>query len=309
MIQPLLEIKNLSKTFGSIQAVNKVSFSVDRATTVGLLGPNGAGKTTLLSMLTRHCEPDKDSSTSIKMFGYDPIKDELKIKYQLGIVPQEDNLDAELKVEQNLNIYARFYNLTGDLAKQRIHELLSFFDLNTKTDARIKELSGGMKRRLLIARALLNNPSMLILDEPTTGLDPQVRIHIWDRLHQLKQEGVTILLTTHYMDEAFRLCDKIIVMDEGKVVIQGNPHSLVRDNMERYVLELLQPELMNKFSEKAINQPGVRREEAARTVNFYAQDISLLHELEKDLVVGQYLLRESNLEDLFLKITGKALRE
>jgi lipooligosaccharide transport system ATP-binding protein len=238
MSELAIKVTNVSKSYQSIKAVNALSFEVEAASCLSLLGPNGAGKTTMMKMLYGMVRRDKPDSSLINVLGYDPIYQPLEIKYLSGIVPQEDNLDIELSVIQNLLIYAKFYGLFKKKALSRIMELLSFMELLEKKDIKIRELSGGMKRRLIIARALLNSPRLLILDEPTTGLDPQVRHLIWDKLHLLKKEGVTILLTTHYMEEAFQLSDRVIIMYKGEKILEGPPVNLIREHIEPFVLEI-----------------------------------------------------------------------
>jgi lipooligosaccharide transport system ATP-binding protein len=201
----VININNISKSFGKVRAVQNLSFSVEEGSCFGFLGPNGAGKTTVMKIIYGKCTREKNSDDTMDIFGYDPAKNELAIKYLSGVVQQEDNLDDELNVAQNLMIYSKFYNMPVKEARERIEYLLDFFELSDKTKSKIKELSGGMKRRLVIARALLNSPRLLILDEPTTGLDPQVRHLIWEKIRQLQKQQTTVLLTTHYMEEAFRL--------------------------------------------------------------------------------------------------------
>ncbi len=259
MENEVIIVKDISKSFGKVRAVRNFSFQVESATCFGLLGPNGAGKTTLMKMLYGKCLRDKDCAGSMDIFGYDPRKDELKIKFISGVVPQENNLDDELDVTQNLLIFSKFYNIPTETAKERIAELLDFLELSEKADSKIKELSGGMKRRLVIVRALINNPKLLILDEPTTGLDPQVRHLIWDKLRQLKKQGTTILLTTHYMEEAFQLCDSIVIMHKGSEVMQGEPQELLEQNIEKYVLELLPGESVQTLEQSGL-LASVRRD-------------------------------------------------
>ncbi|MHC4989291.1 MAG: ABC transporter ATP-binding protein, partial [Planctomycetota bacterium] len=237
-----------------------------------------------------------------------PADQELQIKYLSGVVPQEDNLDEELNVLQNLLLFARFYNMPPTKARQRIEELLDFLELTEKRTSLIRDLSGGMKRRLVIARALLNQPRLLILDEPTTGLDPQVRHVIWDKLRQLKRQGTTLLLTTHYMEEAFAICDTILILHQGKKVLQGSPKQLLAEHIEQYVLELTENEadaetLKNRLPEH------VRIDPSGETVRFYSNEIEPLKSVADHLPVGQYYLRQSNLEDVFLKTTGRTLNE
>ena len=234
----VITVKNISKNFGSICAVSDLGFEVAPAVCFGFLGPNGAGKTTLMKMLYGKCLRNKNCNGRMDVFGYDPRENELEIKYFSGVVPQENNLDQELNVIQNLMIFSKFYGISAIEARKRIDFLLDFLELSEKAGSKIRELSGGMKRRLVIARSLINNPKLLILDEPTTGLDPQVRHLIWEKLRQLKKNGTTILLTTHYMEEAFHLCDRLLIMHKGKEIMQGNPRHLLAENIEKYVLEL-----------------------------------------------------------------------
>ena len=250
---PVVTVQNVHKTYGTLRAVKQLSFSVQEGSCVGLLGPNGAGKTTMMKMVYGKCLRDPDPPSSLSVFGYDPAKNELDIKYLSGVVPQEDNLDEELNVWQNLRVYAKLYGMPKHSAETRIPELLGFMELGEKRAVKIKELSGGMKRRLIIARALLHEPRLLILDEPTTGLDPQVRHLIWDKLRQLRREGLTILLTTHYMEEAFQICDSVLIMHKGVKVMEGQPGSLVEKHIERFVLETRDQEAADH---RAVVLPG-----------------------------------------------------
>lgn len=301
----IIILENINKCFGPFKAVKDLSFSVTGSMCFGLLGPNGAGKTTTMKMIygvsNRDCQPKGKMS----VLGFDPQKDSLSIKYISGVVPQENNLDEELNVEENLQIYARFYNIPPKEASKRITELLNFMELSEKHKARIKDLSGGMKRRLIIARALLNNPKLLILDEPTTGLDPQVRHLIWEKLRKLKKQGMTILLTTHYMDEAFQICDRIIIMNKGEKILEGNPHLLIDNNIESYVLEINSRELFQKVKNKIPS--SVRIDESTDVVRIYSKEQSALKSITESLGPGEFYLRQSNLEDLFLKTTGSTL--
>ncbi|MHC5118657.1 MAG: ABC transporter ATP-binding protein [Planctomycetota bacterium] len=304
----VIQVQNVSKTFGTLQAVADLSFEVPEKTCFGFLGPNGAGKTTMMKMLYARALRDRGHESRIDVFGYDPADQELQIKYLSGVVPQEDNLDEELNVLQNLLLFARFYNMPPTKARQRIEELLDFLELTEKRMSLIRDLSGGMKRRLVIARALLNQPRLLILDEPTTGLDPQVRHVIWDKLRQLKRQGTTLLLTTHYMEEAFAICDTILILHQGKKVLQGSPKQLLAEHIEQYVLELTENEadaetLKNRLPEH------VRIDPSGQTVRFYSNEIEPLKSVADHLPVGQYYLRQSNLEDVFLKTTGRTLNE
>jgi lipooligosaccharide transport system ATP-binding protein len=307
MLEKAISVRQLYKRFGGFLAVRGVSFDVECGRCVGLLGPNGAGKTTTLKVLYGMCRRDADSA-SVRVLGFDPARDELEIKCRSGVVPQDDNLDSELKVRQNLLVYAKFYGLPGDVARQRIDELLHFFEIADKRDARIRELSGGMKRRLLIARALINNPKLLILDEPTTGLDPQVRHLIWDKIRHLKREGVTILITTHYMEEAFQLCDKVIIMNEGVIVAEGDPAELISGKVERFVLEIIRPERMEGDVARLVGA-GMRVERALGTAFIYSDEDAGLRSILASLPPGAAHIRPSNLEDLFIRLTGRKLNE
>jgi lipooligosaccharide transport system ATP-binding protein len=303
-----IRVKNVTKYFGKVCAVNGLSFEVQANTCFGLLGPNGAGKTTMMKTIYGKSTLDNSNGSSIDVFGYNPATDELAIKYLSGVVPQEDNLDDELNVVQNLRIYARLYALSSKIADERIGRLLDFLELSEKHKASIKQLSGGMKRRLIIARALLNNPKLLILDEPTTGLDPQVRHLIWDKLRQLKKQGTTILLTTHYMEEAFALCDMVLIMDKGKAVCQGSPAELLEQNIEKYVLELTGAIPPEKITGREDLQ-AVRIDRGQETTRLYSNDVERLKHLAAQLEGAHYYLRQTNLEDVFLKATGRELNE
>ena len=245
---------------------------------------------------------------SIDVLGYDPASNELAIKYLSGVVPQDNNLDEELDVISNLMVYSRFYALPRKAATSRIDYLLGFMELSDKRAARIRELSGGMQRRLVIARALMNNPKLLILDEPTTGLDPQVRHLIWDKLRQLKRHGTTILLTTHYMEEAFALCDTILIMDKGAGILRGSPAELLTQNVEKHVLEITGSHSLETIADGAMLQK-VRIDRTQETMRVYCDDDQLLRQLAGGLKDAHYFLRQSNLEDVFLKATGRALNE
>ena len=304
----IIEAENIYKTYGGgeTKAVAGVSFSVPPGVCFGMLGPNGAGKSTMMKMIYGVCYRDSRPDSRLSVFGHDPGRSALPIKFLSGIVPQEDNLDEELNVEQNLRVFCKFYNIGGGQAKERIAELLSFMELSEKQRHGIKQLSGGMKRRLIIARALLNNPRLLILDEPTTGLDPQVRHLIWDKLRHLKRLGMTILLTTHYMDEAFQICDTVLIMDKGMRVAEGNPQQLVDKHIESYVMEIYSKEAFAIIS-KNVTEKCCRVDDGGDVARVYSDDYERLREFSKHLGSGEFYLRQSNLEDLFLKITGSRL--
>jgi lipooligosaccharide transport system ATP-binding protein len=309
MVKTIINVSNISKSFGKILAVRDLSFSVESGSCFGFLGPNGAGKTTVMKIIYGKCTRDKNPDSRMNIFGHDPATNELAIKYLSGVVPQEDNLDDELNVIQNLMIYSRFYNMPVKVARQRIEYLLDFLELSEKADSKIKDLSGGMKRRLVIARALLNSPRLLILDEPTTGLDPQVRHLIWDKIRQLQKKETTVLLTTHYMEEAYQLCDHLLIMHKGQNIMEGRPENLLKENMEPYVLEVRDPEIaggthLEKFSNR------IRADRGPDVMRYYSGEIDLLKELAAShLKAGNYLIRQTNLEDVFLKATGRQLND
>ena len=307
MAKTVINVQNMSKSFGKIQAVRNLSFSVESGNCFGFLGPNGAGKTTAMKIIYGKCTRDKNSDSRMDIFGYDPATNELAIKYLSGVVQQENNLDDELNVIQNLMIFSRFYDMAPDVARQRIEYLLDFLELSDKKKSKIKELSGGMKRRLVIARALLNSPRLLILDEPTTGLDPQVRHLIWDKIRQLQKQETTVLLTTHYMEEAFQLCDRLIIMHKGQNIMEGRPENLLKENMEPYVLEVRDTETTAQIvPEKLSNR--IRADRGPDVTRYYSNQIDLLKDMAAShLKTGNYLIRQTNLEDVFLKATGRQL--
>ena len=309
MAKTVINVANMSKSFGKIRAVRELSFSVESGSCYGFLGPNGAGKTTAMKIIYGKCTRNKNSGSRMDIYGYDPAKNELAIKYLSGVVQQENNLDEELNVIQNLMIYSQFYNLPVKKAKERIEYLLDFLELSEKSKSKIKDLSGGMKRRLVIARALLNSPRLLILDEPTTGLDPQVRHLIWDKIRQLQKKETTVLLTTHYMEEAFQLCDRLLIMHKGEKIMEGRPENLLKENMEPYVLEVRDAESAAKITpEKLSNR--VRADHASGVMRYYCSKIDVLKELAAThLKAGNYLIRQTNLEDVFLKATGRQLND
>jgi lipooligosaccharide transport system ATP-binding protein len=306
---PVIKVENLSKSFRDVKALENLSFSVEEGSCYGFLGPNGAGKTTAMKIIYGKCTRDEDHECKVNIFGYDPAQEELSIKFLSGVVQQEDNLDDELNVVQNLMIYSKFYNMQASEAKKRIDYLLDFFELSEKSKSKIRELSGGMKRRLVIARALLNQPKLLILDEPTTGLDPQVRHLIWEKIRQLQKQGTTVLLTTHYMEEAFQLCDHVLIMHKGRKVMEGRPADLVELNIEKFVLEILNVQLISAEcrDRKAEN---IRVEESQAMMRYYSSDINVLKEFANScLESGNYLIRQTNLEDVFLHATGRQLND
>jgi len=299
----LITVKNVSKTYKTdsakkFKAVDNLSFNVKEASCFGFLGPNGAGKTTMMKMIYSRLERNFEPNSIIDVFGFDPAKNPLKVKFASGVVPQEDNLDVDINVFQNLLIYSKFYGMPKRDAKTRIDELLEFMDLSEKSKAEVRALSGGMRRRLVIARALLHKPRLLILDEPTT----------WNKLRELKENGMTILLTTHYMEEAYQICDNIIIMDEGVKIIEGPPKVLLRNNLEKYVLELTKFEkgLLTKLD---IDKKVIRKDYFHEPLHLYSDDFTALRKVADVLDNKEHNLRQTNLEDLFMKLTGRTLNE
>ena len=310
-----IEIEHLYKHYGDFEAVHDLSFSVPTGKCTAFLGPNGAGKTTTIKTLYGKAQPDRHPDTRISVLGFTLPGQELEAKARIGLVPQDNCLDEDLNVEQNLDIYARLYGMERPRIKPRIAELLDFLELSEKAKSRVKELSGGMQRRLVIARALLNNPELLILDEPTTGLDPQVRQLIWDKLRNLMRSGVTVLLTTHYMDEAWQIADEIIIMDKGKKVLQGQPQSLMANEIESWVMEILDPAVLDRvepaarYIDRQASSGQLRRENSHERILLYSDDQGLLDSVARQLPAGSVLARPAHLEDLFLKATGRSLHE
>jgi lipooligosaccharide transport system ATP-binding protein len=302
----LIEAENLSKTYGEFVAVNNVSFTVKRGESFGLLGPNGAGKSTTMRMIASTL---LRSSGELKILGMDPNADGPQIRAHLGVVPQQDNLDSELKVYENLYIYGRYFGLGRQHIKNKVEELLDFAQLQEKRNSKVEQLSGGMKRRLTIARGLMNDPDIVLLDEPTTGLDPQARHILWDRLFRLKEEGATLVLTTHYMDEAEQLCDRLIVMDKGEIKAEGSPSDLIRTYSSREVLEVRFGSERNVAIGQQLEQYAERIEVLPDRILLYAEDGEAV--LEKLIAANLHpvtsLVRRSSLEDVFLRLTGRSL--
>lgn len=293
-----VEVRGLSKSYGTLTAVDQIDFTVERGQSFGLLGPNGAGKSTTMRMI--YCRTPLTSG-QLTVEGWDVRRDRKKIKSLVGVVPQENNLDPDLNVIENLQVYARCFRIPAEEAQLRAEELLAFMGLTDKRETSVDDLSGGMKRRLIVARALINKPQVLILDEPTTGLDPNARHELWDRLRELRRQRVTILLSTHYMEEAEKLCDQLIIMDQGKILISGEPRKLIEQNVSKFVLEV--PE------EDGLHPPSVHPEVTAETHGsiryYFAPSPDLLTSFLRQHSDRQYLLRPSNLEDVFLKLTGR----
>jgi lipooligosaccharide transport system ATP-binding protein len=300
--------RGLRKTFGSTEAVRGIDFDVLQGECFGFLGPNGAGKTTTMRMIS--CVSPLTSG-SLKVFGLDTSKSMREIKQRLGVVPQEANLDEELPVEENLTVYARFFNLPSSVAATRAKEQLEFMELTEKRMAKVSELSGGMRRRLLISRAMMNEPDLLILDEPTTGLDPQARHLVWDKLFELKRRGVTQIVTTHYMDEAHELCDRVAIMDQGRIVDEGVPQVLIQKHIGREVLEVRVSEPMGSQI-LAFSSSMVKGYDSYRDLLVLYTDEAerVLEKIKSSEIKTDYtLIRRSSLEDVFLKLTGRRLTE
>jgi lipooligosaccharide transport system ATP-binding protein len=298
--------KDLTKNFGDVGAVNGISFAVREGECFGFLGPNGAGKTTTIKMI--NCVSPV-SSGSIEVFGLEANIDNREIRKMIGVVPQEITLDVDLTVYENLKVFANFFDIPRAEAKKRIAELIAFVELEAKAKCTIHELSTGMKRRLLIARALVNQPKLIIADEPTTGLDPQVRHLIWQRLRLLKNRGATLLLTTQYMEEAEQLCDRIVVMHQGKILKEGVPAQLVRDEIGKEVVEIRTAKDEDSRLIAALAGVACGHERAGDTLYFYCRDGHDLMQKVLELNLPNVLHRPATLEDVFLKLTGRGLVE
>lgn len=308
MSQSLISARGLTKKFGDLTAVDGIDFDVSRGESFGLLGPNGAGKSTVMRMIGATSQRDAGQLT---ILGKDPEKHGPQIRAHLGVVPQQDNLDMQLSVTENLYIYGRYFGLPRKFVRGKIDELLSFAQLEEKRDSKVEALSGGMKRRLTIARALVSEPEILMLDEPTTGLDPQARHILWDRLFRLKEQGVTLVITTHFMDEAEQLCDRLVVMDKGKIMAQGAPAGLIKDYSTKEVLEVRFGADRNQEVADALKAMCERIEELPDRILMYTEDGEAL--LERIYASGLHpktsLVRRSSLEDVFLRLTGRTLIE
>ena len=308
MSEPLIVAHQLVKKFGDFTAVDGIDVEVQPGEVFGFLGPNGAGKSSTMRMIA--CVSPVTSGT-LRLFGLDPATHGPDIRGRIGVVPQLDTLDGELSVQENLWLYGRYFDLPRAEAKRRAAELLDFAQLNDKADSVVENLSGGMKRRLSIARSLINNPQLLLLDEPTTGLDPQARHVLWDRLYRLKQQGVTQVLTTHYMDEAEQLCDRLVVMDQGRIVAEGSPRSLIEQYSTREVLELRFAAGSNGEHASKLGGIGERQELLPDRVLVYARDgeAALAETHARGLEPESALVRRASLEDVFLQLTGRSLAD
>ena len=302
----MISAKGLRKSFGDFEAVRGIDVEVQPGESFGFLGPNGAGKSSTMRMIAAVSPP---SGGELAILGMDPAVDGPSIRARIGVCPQEDTLDKELNVRDNLLVYGRYFGIPKAEVRSRADELLSFVQLTDKAKAKVEDLSGGMKRRLTIARSLVSNPDLLLLDEPTTGLDPQARHLLWDRLFRLKQQGVTLVLTTHYMDEAEQLCDRLVVMDGGQIVAEGSPLALIREHSTREVAEL-------RFGVGEHHALAAKVEDLAERVEvlpdrllLYTSDgeetLAKVHERGLDPVA--VLVRRSTLEDVFLRLTGRTL--
>lgn len=305
---PVVKATELVKKYKEFSAVDGISFEIASGESFGFLGPNGAGKSTTMRMIGA---VSTRTSGELSVVGLDPNNYGPEIRSQLGVVPQSDNLDTELRVRENLIVYGRYFGLGRSFLSSKADELLEFAQLKDKAKERIDDLSGGMKRRLTIARALINDPRILLLDEPTTGLDPQARHILWDRLFRLKEQGTTLILTTHYMDEAEQLCDRLVVIDKGKIMAEGSPASLIRKYSSREVLELRFGSEHNVKVAKKVDGIGERVEVLPDRILIYSENGEATLKQITDLGLNPLtsLVRRSSLEDVFLRLTGRSLIE
>jgi len=296
--------ERLTKDYDEFRAVDNINFSIHQGECFGFLGPNGAGKSTTMRMI--HCASPLTSG-KLKVLDLDVTQEPRRIKALIGVAPQENNLDPDFPVIKNLTAYARYFKMDKAMALKRAEELLKFMQLTEKRDEMVEELSGGMKRRLIIARALINEPRILILDEPTTGLDPQARHLIWERIRELKRKGVTVILTTHYMDEAEKLCDRLVIMDKGKIVVEGTPRKLIEERIGAEVIEIDEPSPEVEAFAKA---KGLDFERTADRLLIYSRCCEdLIGELRTKFQLDSVVIRRASLEDVFLRLTGRRLVE
>ena len=306
--EALVRARKLTKRFGSFTAVDAIDFDVRPAEAFGFLGPNGAGKTSTMRMIAC-ASPVTDGELSV--MGMNPATQARKIKGRLGVVPQVDNLDTELTVRENLEMYARYFDIPGPVARGRADELLEFVQLDERAKDQVETLSGGMKRRLTIARALINEPDLIIFDEPTTGLDPQARHLLWDRLYRLKQRGATLIITTHYMDEAEQLCDRLVVMDKARIAAEGSPRELIDRYSTKEVLELRFGDAERASLDGRLEGLAQRIEVLPDRTLLYTDDgertLDEVH--QRNIAVQSALVRRASLEDVFLSLTGRSLVE
>ena len=308
MPAPVITASALTKKYKDFAAVDGISFEVAPGESFGLLGPNGAGKSTTMRMVGA---VSTRTSGTLSILGLDPDEHGPEIRSQLGVVPQADNLDQELRVRDNLIVYGRYFGIARSVIAKKADELLEFAQLTDRAKAKVDDLSGGMKRRLTIARALVNDPRILLLDEPTTGLDPQARHILWDRLFRLKEQGTTLVLTTHYMDEAEQLCDRLVVVDKGTIMAEGSPASLIRDHSSREVLEVRFGSDRNAIVAEQIKNAGDRVEVLPDRILVYSAngEAELTKMTDAGLEPITSLVRRSSLEDVFLRLTGRSLIE
>jgi lipooligosaccharide transport system ATP-binding protein len=304
----LIRARGLVKRFGSFTAVAGIDVEVRAGEAFGFLGPNGAGKSSTMRMVGCVSEPTEGT---LSVLGLDPVRDGPAIRARLGVCPQLDSLDTDLTVLENLTVYARYFGIPRRMARERAAELLDFVQLGERANGKVEQLSGGMKRRLTIARALVNEPDLLLLDEPTTGLDPQARHLVWERLFRLRQRGVTLVLTTHYMDEAEQLCDRLVVMDHGRIVAEGSPRELIEKHSTREVVELRFGDNPLEAYVAKLDGIGDRVEVLPDRLLLYAADGDAAAEVvhQRRLAPSSVLVRRSSLEDVFLHLTGRALIE
>ena len=300
----IIEIQDLKKQFGGFTAVNGISFSVNRGEFFGLLGPNGAGKTTTIRMLYGFSPPTRGK---LSIFGMNINNYFRMIKARIGVCQQENTLDPDLSVEQNLHVFAGYFYIPKKEAVERTRELLDFFALSHKKDAKVMELSGGMARRLTLARSLINRPELLILDEPTTGLDPQSRHQVWEKLEELKKTGLTVIITTHYMEEASQLCDRLVIMDHGEILVDGSPEDLIDRHAGKNIIEIEGPDqaLIEYVKEHAIEHDDLGR----RLILYEPEGKGLNNIIREQFCNEKCTYRNSSLEDVFLHLTGRELRE
>lgn len=305
---PVISARQLTKTYGDFTAVDGIDFDVAPGESFGLLGPNGAGKSTTMRMVGA---VSTRTAGELSILGLDPNQHGPDIRSQLGVVPQQDNLDQELRVRDNLLVYGRYFGLPRRVIAERADALLEFAQLTDRAKAKVDDLSGGMKRRLTIARALINEPRILLLDEPTTGLDPQARHILWDRLFRLKERGTTLVLTTHYMDEAEQLCDRLVVVDKGRIMAEGSPAALIREYSSKEVLEVRFGSDKNAEAAERLAGVGERLEVLPDRILVYSDNgEAALEELtHRGLEPITSLVRRSSLEDVFLRLTGRSLIE
>jgi lipooligosaccharide transport system ATP-binding protein len=309
MTMPVVAARALTKRFGAFVAVDGIDFEIAPGEAFGFLGPNGAGKTSTMRMIG--CVSPRTSG-ELRVLGLDPTESGADIRGRIGVVPQEDNLDTELTVWDNLMIYGRYFDLPRADIRERAAELLDFVQLSDRRDSKVDPLSGGMKRRLTIARSLINRPEALLLDEPTTGLDPQARHLLWDRLYQLKRSGVTLVLTTHYMDEAEQLCDRLVIMDNARIVAEGPPRKLIADSVTREVVEVRLPlDADTAFEAARLKRFGDRTEPLADRVLVYTDDgdATMHAAVDEGFEADSMFVRRASLEDVFLILTGRTLED